>query len=118
MATNRTVCFSSMSQRRKPLRPWSLSARTERPNSVRYRTTFEPISDNDEDAKATVKNGSASVCDRDWPKHLSTIEEILKLYHVEINGSVQCIRCDCTANQDNLLEHVSVHYPYKCYSCG
>ena len=56
--------------------------------------------------------------DIEWPKHLSTIEEILKMYRVEANGSVQCIRCGSNANQDNLLEHVSVHYPYKCYSCG
>jgi hypothetical protein len=54
----------------------------------------------------------------EWPKYLSTIEEILKLYRVETNGFVQCIRCGVNANQDNLLEHVSVHYPYKCYSCG
>lgn len=53
-----------------------------------------------------------------WTKELSTIEEILKLYRVETDGSVQCIRCGCHANQDNLLEHVSVHYPYKCYTCG
>ncbi len=56
--------------------------------------------------------------DDHWPKQLSTIEEILKLYRVESSGSVECIRCGCNANQDNLLEHVSVHYPYKCYSCG
>ena len=56
--------------------------------------------------------------DIEWPKYLSTIEEILKLYRVETNGLVQCIRCGLNANQDNLLEHVSVHYPYKCYSCG
>ena len=54
----------------------------------------------------------------EWPKYLSTIEEILKMYRVESNGLVQCIRCGTNANQDNLLEHVSVHYPYKCYSCG
>ena len=54
----------------------------------------------------------------EWPKYLSTIEEILKLYRVETNGLVECIRCGINANQDNLLEHVSVHYPYKCYSCG
>ena len=54
----------------------------------------------------------------EWPKCLSTIEEILKMYRVESNGLVQCIRCGINANQDNLLEHVSVHYPYKCYSCG
>lgn len=56
--------------------------------------------------------------DIEWPKYLSTIEEILKMYRVEANGLVQCIRCGTNANQDNLLEHVSVHYPYKCYSCG
>ncbi len=56
--------------------------------------------------------------DIEWPKCLSTIEEILKLYRVETNGLVQCIRCGSNANQDNLLEHVSIHYPYKCYSCG
>lgn len=56
--------------------------------------------------------------DIEWPECLSTIEEILKLYRVESNGLVQCIRCGLNANQDNLLEHVSIHYPYKCYSCG
>lgn len=56
--------------------------------------------------------------EQEWPKSLSTIEEILKLYRVESHGFVQCIRCGLNANQDNLLEHVSVHYPYKCYSCG
>ena len=56
--------------------------------------------------------------DIEWPTCLSTIEEILKLYRVEPTGLVQCIRCDANANQDNLLEHVSIHYPYKCYSCG
>mgnify|MGYP007031380896 CR=1 FL=1 len=56
--------------------------------------------------------------EHEWPKSLSTIEEILKLYRVENVGSVQCIRCGICANQDNLLEHVSNHYPYKCYSCG
>ena len=54
----------------------------------------------------------------EWPKCLSTIEEILKLYRVKTNGMVECVRCGSNANQDNLLEHVSVHYPYKCYSCG
>ncbi|CAF5194087.1 unnamed protein product, partial [Rotaria sp. Silwood1] len=34
------------------------------------------------------------------------------------NGIVQCVRCGTNANEDNLLEHVSIHYPYKCYSCG
>lgn len=53
-----------------------------------------------------------------WPTQLSTIEEILKLYHVETDGTVQCTRCGCHANEDNLLDHVSVHYPHKCYTCG
>lgn len=65
-----------------------------------------------------TSNSNDEQDDIEWPKSLSTIEEILKLYRVETNGSVQCIRCGSHANQDNLLEHVSIHYPHKCYSCG
>lgn len=65
-----------------------------------------------------MTNSNIDDDDTEWPKQLSTIEEILKLYRVETNGLVQCIRCGCNANQDNLLEHVSIHYPYKCYACG
>ena len=71
--------------------------------------------DDDDDDEAAGRGGGEDI---DWPECLSTIEEILKLYRVENNGLVQCIRCGSNANQDNLLEHVSIHYPYKCYSCG
>jgi hypothetical protein len=78
---------------------------------VNNETTNSNHDDDDDDDEEEEDN-------IEWPKYLSTIEEILKLYRVETNGLVQCIRCGLNANQDNLLEHVSVHYPYKCYSCG
>jgi hunchback-like protein len=132
LSINENEPVKSASRRRKPLRPWSLSARGERPNS---NYSIEPISDNDDDnnnnnqieMKSSPVNNEPTNSnheeeeeeeDIEWPKYLSTIEEILKLYRVETNGLVQCIRCGSNANQDNLLEHVSIHYPYKCYSCG
>ncbi|CAF1516302.1 unnamed protein product, partial [Adineta ricciae] len=131
LSINENESVKSASRRRKPLRPWSLSARGERPNSNHdVNHSIEPISDEEEDNKTEMKyspvnhettNSNQEESDEhgiEWPKCLSTIEEILKLYRVEADGSVQCIRCGSNANQDNLLEHVSVHYPYKCYSCG
>jgi len=132
LSINENEPVKSASRRRKPLRPWSLSARGERPNS---NYSIEPISDNDDDNNnnnqtemkySPVNNETTNsnlneddnLSNNQWSKQLSTIEEILKLYRVETNGLVQCIRCGLNANQDNLLEHVSVHYPYKCYSCG
>ncbi|UJR31053.1 hypothetical protein I4U23_018563 [Adineta vaga] len=139
LSINENEPVKSASRRRKPLRPWSLSARGERPNSNHdISHSIEPISDDDDnnnnnnnnDNQMEMKyspvthetiNSNHEESDEheiEWPKCLSTIEEILKLYRVETNGLVQCIRCGSTANQDNLLEHVSIHYPYKCYSCG
>ncbi|CAF3468523.1 unnamed protein product [Rotaria socialis] len=133
LSINENEPIKSASRRRKPLRPWSLSARVERPNSIiqSNNDAIEPISDTDDDnnqmerKESPVNNeiANSNIDDDDllhneWPKQLSTIEEILKLYRVETNGLVQCIRCGCNANQDNLLDHVSIHYPYKCYSCG
>ncbi|CAF1171727.1 unnamed protein product [Rotaria sordida] len=133
LSINENEPVKSASRRRKPLRPWSLSARGERPNSNNgINPLIEPISDNDDDNnqmemkyspvnnETTNSNLEEDDDERDieWPKYLSTIEEILKLYRVETNGIVQCVRCGTSANQDNLLEHVSIHYPYKCYSCG
>ncbi|CAF1028284.1 unnamed protein product [Adineta steineri] len=137
LSINENEPVKSASRRRKPLRPWSLSARVERPNSIiqSNNDSIEPISDNDDDhnnnnlseMKESPVNNEVinsnihednNSSNNEWPKQLSTIEEILKLYRVETNGSVECIRCGCKANQDNLLDHVSIHYPYKCYSCG
>ncbi|CAF0903919.1 unnamed protein product [Adineta ricciae] len=129
LSINENEPVKSVGRRRKPLRPWSLSARVERPNSTIQSNNdhIEPISDTDDQSETKYSpisnNTTNSNVDEDsltneWPKQLSTIEEILKLYRVETNGSVECIRCGCKANQDNLLEHVSEHYPYKCYSCG
>lgn len=78
-------------------------------------TNSNHVDDDDEDAGRGAGDEGEDI---EWPECLSTIEEILKLYRVESNGFVQCIRCGSNANQDNLLEHVSIHYPYKCYSCG
>ncbi|CAF1286063.1 unnamed protein product [Rotaria magnacalcarata] len=133
LSINENEPIKSASRRRKPLRPWSLSARVERPNSIiqSNNDAIEPISDTDDDnnqleRKASPVNNeiaNSNIDDDDllhneWPQQLSTIEEIFKLFRVETNGLVQCIRCGCNANQDNLLDHVSIHYPYKCYSCG
>lgn len=79
-------------------------------------TNSNHVDDDDDDDDEEEEEGGGE--DIEWPECLSTIEEILKLYRVESNGLVQCIRCGLNANQDNLLEHVSIHYPYKCYSCG
>ncbi|CAF3372408.1 unnamed protein product [Rotaria sp. Silwood1] len=133
LSINENEPIKSASRRRKPLRPWSLSARVERPNSTiqSNNDSIEPISDTDDDNNPSEMKHSPvhneitnsnldeddSLLNNEWPKQLSTIEEILKLY-VETNDLVQCIRCGCNANQDNLLEHVSIHYPYKCYLCG
>ncbi|CAF4314847.1 unnamed protein product [Rotaria socialis] len=138
LSLNENEPVKSASRRRKPLRPWSLSARGERPNSNNcINHSIEPISDNDDDDDddddndnqmemkyspvnhETTNSNMEESDDQDieWPKCLSTIEEILKMY-VETNRVVQCVRCGTNANQDNLLEHVSIHYPYKCYSCG
>ncbi|CAF3968034.1 unnamed protein product [Rotaria sp. Silwood2] len=134
LSINENEPVKSASRRRKPLRPWSLSARVERPNSTiqSNNDSFEPISDTDDDNNPSEMKHSPvnneiidSNLDEDdnslnieWPKQLSTIEEIFKLYRVETNDLVQCIRCGCNANQDNLFDHVSIHYPYKCYACG
>ncbi|CAF3764315.1 unnamed protein product [Adineta steineri] len=133
LSINENEPVKSASRRRKPLRPWSLSARGERPNSNHdINHAIEPISDDDDNnnnqtemkyspVNHEITNSNHEESDEhdiDWPKCLSTIEEILKLYRVETNGLVQCIRCGSNANQDNLLEHISVHYPYKCYACG
>ncbi|CAF1054484.1 unnamed protein product [Rotaria sp. Silwood1] len=132
LSINENEPVKSASRRRKPLRPWSLSARGERPNSNNgINQAIEPISDNDDDNNqmemkySPVNNETTNSNlddddeqDIEWPKYLSRIEEILKLYRVETNGIVQCVRCGTNANEDNLLEHVSIHYPYKCYSCG
>ncbi|CAF3197045.1 unnamed protein product [Rotaria sp. Silwood2] len=132
LSINENEPVKSASRRRKPLRPWSLSARGERPNSNNgINHAIEPISDNDDDNNqmemkySPVNNETTNSNleaddeqDIELPTYLSTIQEILKLYRVETNGIVQCGRCGTTANEDNLLEHVSVHYPYKCYLCG
>ncbi|CAF1294780.1 unnamed protein product [Rotaria sordida] len=137
LSINENEPIKSASRRRKPLRPWSLSARVERPNSIiqSNNDSIEPISDTDDDnnnnnpsemkyspVNNEIINSNLDEDDNslnnEWPQQLSTIEEILKLYRAETNGLIQCIRCGCNANQDNLLEHVSIHYPYKCYSCG
>ncbi|CAF4193756.1 unnamed protein product, partial [Rotaria magnacalcarata] len=138
LSINENEPVKSASRRRKPLRPWSLSARGERPNSNNcINHSIEPISDNDDDDDDDDNNNQMEMKyspvnhettnsnmeesddqDTEWPKCVSTIEEIFKMYHVETNGIVHCVRCGTNANQDNLLEHVSIHYPYKCYSCG
>ncbi|CAF0756550.1 unnamed protein product [Didymodactylos carnosus] len=148
-------------RRRKPLRPWSLSARVEKPNTVNSVESMneddsqmtqngnhqeaeenengnEPITDeindsngseqqssNDHDDNSNISHRKYSETDDghvrkltklEWPKQLSSLDEQMKLFQLDpVKNLVYCVRCGLDALQDNLLEHISVHYPYNFF---
>ncbi|CAF0785454.1 unnamed protein product [Didymodactylos carnosus] len=133
-------------RRRKPLRPWSLSSRVEKPISVNSAELIndddsqmeqnenhqdveedenEPIKDeindsnNSEQQSPNDNDDNSNLTKMEWPKHLSSLDDQMKLFQLDsVKNSVYCVRCGLDALQDNLLDHISVHYPYKCYSCN